>query len=215
MRIQEATERLRHLPHPLPDPPRALEPVILGRPREAPPWQDRAGTLPEREAAVLVLLYPDRDDQAHLVLTERPTGNLRHSGQISFPGGARDPGDDFPVGTALREAAEEVGLDADAAGVEVLGVLGSVDMRRISGFRVVPVVAIAERDPELRAHEREVAAILRIPVDLVLPDAPITMAEVDRDGWHLRYGGYPYREHHIWGATARILGQLGAVLGRG
>ena len=212
MRIQDARARLRRMPHPLPDPPGSLEPVILGRPDAARLWQSSAQAVPERDAAVLVLLYPDRYGEAHVVLTERPTGELRHSGQISFPGGARDPGDDFPIGTALREAAEEVGLDAHAANVEVLGVLGSMDMRRISGFHVVPVVAIASSDPELRPHEREVAAILRVPVDLFLPDATITVVEVERDGWSLRYGGYPYGEHHIWGATARILGQLGAVI---
>jgi 8-oxo-dGTP pyrophosphatase MutT (NUDIX family) len=146
------------------------------------------------------------------VLTERPTGELRHAGQVSFPGGAMDPGDDFPIGTALREAAEEVGLDPAAAGVRVMGVLDSVDVR-VSGFALVPVLAVAEREPALVADQREVASILLAPVRHFLPDAPIEIVEAQRDGWRLRYGAYPVGGHQIWGATARVLGQLGAVLG--
>jgi 8-oxo-dGTP pyrophosphatase MutT (NUDIX family) len=162
---------------------------------------------------VLVLLYPDASGEALLVLTERPTGNLRHSGQISFPGGAVEPGDEYPTGTALREAAEEVALDAAGADVEIFGVLRTVDMRQVSGFVVTPVLAVASREPVLVPDEREVASILRVPVSLFLPDAPIEIVEADRDGWRMRYGAYAFGEYRIWGMTAGILGQLGAVLG--
>ncbi len=212
MLFDEASRRLRTLPGPLPAPPRALEPIALAR-EGRPPWIGPGEGRPPRDAAVLVLVYPGPSGAAHLILTERPTGDLRHSGQISFPGGAADPGDDFPVGTALREAAEEVALDPVAAGVETLGVLTTVDMRRVSGFLVVPVLAVAAREPALAAHEREVAAILRVPVTTFLPGAPIEMVEDERDGYRLRYGAYPFDRYRIWGATARILGQLGAVLG--
>jgi hypothetical protein len=58
-----------------------------------------------------------------------------------------------------------------------------------------------------------VAAILQPPVDHFLPGAPIEVVTAERDGWQMRFGAFPVDEHHIWGATARVLGQLGAVLG--
>jgi len=149
--------------------------------------------------------------EAHVVLMERPSGDLRHAGQISLPGGAEDPGDDFPTGTALREAAEEVGLDAVAAGVEVVGALDVVDVR-VSGFLMTPVVAVAERAPALVPDAREVAAILLAPLVAFLPDAPVEVVEAERDGYRLRYGAYPIQGRYVWGATARVMGQLGALL---
>jgi 8-oxo-dGTP pyrophosphatase MutT (NUDIX family) len=214
MRFEEARRRLITLPDPLPAGPHALDPVAIVEPGEVPPWARLPAGEPPRDAAVLVLIYPGPDREAHLVLIERPAGDHRHAGQVSFPGGAADPGDDFPVGTALREAAEEVGLDAQAAGVEVIGRLGTVDVR-VSGFLLVPVVAVAAHDPALTPDPREVAAILRVPVRHFLPQAPIEIVEAERDGWRLRYGAFPVGEHRIWGATARVLGQLGAVLGEG
>jgi 8-oxo-dGTP pyrophosphatase MutT (NUDIX family) len=212
MRFDQARRRLEHLPEALPSGPMALDPEVLATGAELPAWVRRGIDGPARDAAVLVLVYPDAAGEATLVLTVRPEGDLRHAGQISFPGGAADPGDDFPVGTALREAAEEVGLDAESAGVRVAGRLDVVDVR-VSGFMLVPVVALAERVPVLIPDAREVAAILRVPVRHFLPDAPIEIVEAERDGWRMRYGAFPVAEHRIWGATARILGQLGAVLG--
>jgi 8-oxo-dGTP pyrophosphatase MutT (NUDIX family) len=213
--IDEARRRLADLPDPLPAPPREVDPIVLvahggGNAPAVPAWARRPAAA-GRDAAVLVLLYPEAGGEAHVVLTERPVGDLRHAGQISFPGGAVDPGDDFPVGTAYREAAEEVALDPVAAGVVTLGVLDTVDVR-VSGFLLVPVVAVAARRPTLEPHEREVASILRVPAETFLPGAPIEVVEEDRDGFRLRYGVYRAGRHRIWGATARILGQLGAVL---
>jgi 8-oxo-dGTP pyrophosphatase MutT (NUDIX family) len=210
MRFQEAATRLSRLPDPLPRPPREIDPVVVGRLDELPAWVRRdAGA--SRRAAALVLLYPAPDGEAHVVLTERPTGDLRHAGQISLPGGAADAGDDYPVGTALREAAEEVGLDAAASGVSTLGVLETIDVR-VSGFLLVPVLAVVSREPPLTPDPREVAAILHVPVAIFLPGSPIELVEAERDGYRLRFGAYAFAGHRIWGATARVLGQLGAVL---
>jgi 8-oxo-dGTP pyrophosphatase MutT (NUDIX family) len=212
MRLTDAARRLDPLPSPLPPPTRAIEPRIVLRPGAAglPRWASEDGDPSAREAAALVLLYPDAAGEARIVLTERPS-DLRHGGQVSLPGGRREPGEDFPVATALREAAEEVGLDPVTAGVHVLGVLDVVDVR-VSGFLLTPVVAFAERAPDLVAHPGEVAAILQPPVDIFLPGAAITMAELERDGVMVRYGGYPWDGRHVWGATARVLAQLGALL---
>ena len=214
MRFVDARARLAALPDPLPSGPTALDPVAVVTAGELPAWARRSPDEPPRDAAALVLIYPDVSGEAHLVLIERPTGDLRHAGQVSFPGGAFDPGDDFPVGTALREAAEEVGLDAVAADVTILGRLDVVDVR-VSGFLLVPVLATAAQEPLLVPDAREVAAILRLPVRHFLPAAPIEVVEDERDGWRLRYGAFPVGPHRIWGATARILGQLGSVLGDG
>jgi hypothetical protein len=85
---------------------------------------------------------------------------------------------------------------------------------RVSGFLLVPVVAVAEREPLLVADPGEVAALIRAPVRHFLTGAPVEVVEEMREGWHLRYGAYPVLGHRVWGATARVLGQLGAVLGR-
>jgi 8-oxo-dGTP pyrophosphatase MutT (NUDIX family) len=213
VQLVDVLARLTTLPHPLPAPPDAIEAHLLGRGARAPGWVRLRDEPATRDAAALILLYPDARGEAHLVLTERPTGTHRHAGQISFPGGKRDPGDEFPIGTALREAREEVGLDTDRDPVTLLGTLDVVDVR-VSGFLLVPVIAVAAREPAMTPDPHEVAAILRVPVRHFLPDAPIEVMEDERDGWRLRYGAYPVGEHRIWGATGRILGQLGAVLWR-
>jgi 8-oxo-dGTP pyrophosphatase MutT (NUDIX family) len=208
MRFETVVARLTQLPDPLPHGSRAIDPLLLGRPGALPDW---TRSEPEqRRAAALVLLFPDQMGLARVVLTERPDG-LRHAGQVSFPGGKEDPGDDFPVGTALREAREEVGLDVEQAGVRVLGRLDVVDVR-VSGFLLTPVIAVADRAPDLLPSPREVASILLPLVDVFLPDAPVTLVEQERDGYRIRFGSYPWEGHQIWGATARALAQLGAVL---
>ena len=94
------------------------------------------------------------------------------------------------------------------------GAIGGTIAARLSAAGV-PVVAVAAREPTLVASPREVAEILRVPVRHFLPEAPIEVVEAERDGWQLRYGAFPIGRHRVWGATGRILGQLGAVLGMG
>lgn len=170
-------------------------------------------------ASVLVLVAPDRsapdgapavDAEAEIILIERaPRGH--HPGEISFPGGRAEDGEDAEA-TALREAAEEVGLDPTAAGVRILGRLETFWIP-VSGYRVHPVVAVAERRPELNPSPDEVASILRAPLAAFLPGAPIEIVEATIRELPIRYGAYRVAGHLVWGATARILGQLGALLG--
>ena len=210
MRFEAALERLATFPVPLPAGPESLMPVFIDgrlRPRFAP-------SPTARPAAVLVLLYPDAAGDARIVLTERVTYDGHHSGEVSFPGGKAEPGDADDAATALREATEEVALDPDAAGVTIAGLLDPVFIP-VSDFRIHPVVATAAREPELSPSPAEVARILTPPVAAFLPEAGIEIVERTIRDWPLRYGGYRIEGLHVWGATARILGQLGAVLAAG
>ena len=214
MRFDEAVRRLAELPDPLPDGAVELIPIILGtdgarRPR--PTWP--TGERPMRPAGVLVLLFPDEDGIARIVLTERASRDGHHSGEVSFPGGKAEPDDADISATALREAAEEVGLDPVAAGVRVVGLLERFVIP-VSDFHVTPVVAVATRWPVLVASEAEVARIVEPAVTAFLPGAPITIVERTIGEWPLRYGAYDIDGLSVWGATARILSQLGAVLAR-
>jgi 8-oxo-dGTP pyrophosphatase MutT (NUDIX family) len=213
VRFDVVRDRLATLPAVLPPPDDVLMPVIVGGmegrrpPRVAPPGR------PGRPAGVLVLLYPDADGVARVVLTERATRDGHHSGEVSFPGGAAEPDDADIVATALREAAEEIALDEDAAGLRVVGLLDRFWIP-VSDFDVTPVLAVAERRPLLNASPEEVASIVEPDVDRFLPGAPVEIVERTIRDWPLRYGAYDLDGLSVWGATARILSQLGAILAR-
>jgi 8-oxo-dGTP pyrophosphatase MutT (NUDIX family) len=212
MRFDAVVERLTALPDPLPPPLDALMPVRVDgldlRPARWP--QDRE--VPGRPAAVLVLLYPDEAFQTRVVLIERPTHDgHHHSGEVSFPGGKAEPGDADAVATALREAAEEVGLDPSRSDVRVLGMLDRFWIP-VSDFAVTPILAMTDRRPELVASPAEVVRIVEPPLDMFLPDSPMGVVERTVRGWPLRYGHYEVDGLSVWGATARVLSQLGAVV---
>src|SRR4029453_16116927 len=105
VRYDRILERLTPFPAELPPPGEALLPIVLDDrlrgPRVPPP-----GIVP-KASAVLVLIHPDADGEARVVLTKRATRDGYHSGEVCFPGGRDEPGDDGAAGTALREAAEE------------------------------------------------------------------------------------------------------------
>jgi 8-oxo-dGTP pyrophosphatase MutT (NUDIX family) len=211
VRFADAVERLAVLPEPLPAPAGELMPVLVGRDLR-PPRMPSTGR-PGRPAAVLALLYPDDAGLTRVVLIERSTGGGHHSGEVSFPGGKAEPEDADVTATALREAAEEVGLDPLAADVRIVGVLESFWIP-ISDFAVTPVVALAQRRPVLTASPDEVARIVEPPMTTFLPGAPIRIVERTVRDWPLRYGAYEVDGLSVWGATARVLSQLGAVLAR-
>jgi 8-oxo-dGTP pyrophosphatase MutT (NUDIX family)/GNAT superfamily N-acetyltransferase len=208
MRFELVRQIVEALPRELPAAPAILTPIRLVSPE---------GPLPAgapgrgRASAVLVLIFPDAEGQARVLLTARAPHGIGHPGEISFPGGSAERGDADPIATALREAAEEVGLDPVACGLRVTGGL-EVFALTVSGFRITPVVAVAERRPETHPSPAEVARIIEAPVEAFLPDAPVELEERTIRRRLIRYGVYPVEGERVWGATARMLGQLGAAL---
>jgi 8-oxo-dGTP pyrophosphatase MutT (NUDIX family) len=199
----------------MPEPPAALMPERLDTGERRGP-AILSGPASARPAAVLVLVAPasDADDaEAEVILIRRVDRGGHHSGDVALPGGRVEDGDAGAAGAALREANEEVGLDAEAAGVRIVGELETFWIP-ISDYRVTPVLALAARRPELTASPDEVEAIVRAPLAAFLAGAPIELVETEISGFRLRFGAYATGGVRVWGATARILGQLGAILGR-
>ena len=131
-----------------------LTQYLAARPR-------RALSLPGfREAAVLVPLLREDAQVPRLLFTVRPADMPTHPGQISFPGGKREPADKSLEHTALREAEEELGL---FGGVRVLGLLD--DVPTPAGFVITPVLGILTGPVALRPSAREVAEVFSAPID--------------------------------------------------
>lgn len=171
-----------------------------------------AVALPEgqkyRDAGVLVLLYP-RAGILTLVLTRRADNLASHGGQISFPGGEREPGDSSLAETALRETREELGLAPD--GLELLGCLTPLEIP-VSGFRVHPWVAYLSVTPSFRPDPREVAELLEVPLSHFLD--PASAGEEMRviRGHEVDVPFYRVGPHKVWGATAMVLSEIVALL---
>ncbi len=171
-------------------PPRMLAPPRGGRP------------------SAVLLLFGETDGEADLLIVQRSPYLRRHAGQPAFPGGAMEPADGGPVGAALREAAEEVGVDP--AGVEVLAVLPELFIPR-SGFRVTPVLAWwREPSPLVPASDGEITSAVRARLaDLADP--------ANRLSVRLPSGpaGPAFRLHGmlVWGFTAALVDRLLALSG--
>jgi 8-oxo-dGTP pyrophosphatase MutT (NUDIX family) len=165
--------------------------------------QAGAGTTP---AAVLVPVV-DRPEPT-VILTLRLETMRKHPGQVSFPGGRIDPGDDGPVAAALREAEEEIGLPRDR--VEVIG-LADV-YRTVTGFEVTPVVGIVPPDLPLFPHPGEVAALFEAPLHYLLDPAHQHQRSAIWRGRERHYYEIDYEGRRIWGATAAMIVNLGRRL---
>jgi 8-oxo-dGTP pyrophosphatase MutT (NUDIX family) len=160
----------------------------------------------ETEAAVLVPLYV-RDDELHGVFTKRRENLRRHPGEISFPGGRRDHPDEELASTALREAEEEIGLAPDA--VELLGTLPAVSTF-VTGYLIHPHVGLIEPGP-WKPSPNEVELVLELSLPALL--AGYAQRPMTRRGFTFETDTYVVGDHLIWGATARILGDLLERLG--
>jgi len=193
--------------------------------RSWPDWYDPIGRLPSRvgghdlsaflpppghtprHSAVLMLFGHD-DVGPDVLLTERSATLRSHAGQVAFPGGRLDDGDDGPRGAALREAAEETGLDP--AGVEVTGVLPDLYLPP-SDYAVTPVLAWWREPSAVSVVDpAEVARVVRAPVRELLD--PANRFRVTHPSGYVGLG-FRVRGLFVWGFTAGLLGRVLTLAG--
>lgn len=156
-----------------------------------------------RPASVLVPLLDD-GERIDVLLTQRSNRLRMHAGQISLPGGSRDPADRDAVETALREAEEEINLARER--VDVIGMLD--DYPTGTGFRVTPVVGLIDDSTGLKPDGFEITALLRVPLSHVLKPESYRAGSFVREGIELPFLEIIWHEYRIWGATAGMLRNL-------
>ena len=158
------------------------------------PW-----TRPGRTAAVLV---PVLDlPEPSILLTRRAKHLKQHAGQVSFPGGAAESGDDSAVFTALREAEEEIGLSPVA--VKPLGFLDRFDS--ISDYRVLPVVGLVTPPTEWKIDHSEVEEIFTLPLEVALDRSRYSAQTFQSENREIVVHRMDWEGHTVWGLTAAML----------
>ncbi len=178
--------------------------AALASPPAEPPLQ---GDFPElrakasKQAAVLIAVTARADPG--VILTVRREHLRMHAGQIAFPGGRVEDGEDAPV-AALREAQEEILLDP--AAVEIVGAIEPY--RTVTGYIVTPVLGVVPPDLPLRPHEQEVAELFEVPLAFVLNPANQHRASMLLQGRERHYYEILWNGRRIWGATAAMIVNL-------
>jgi 8-oxo-dGTP pyrophosphatase MutT (NUDIX family) len=207
---QVLADALRSVPRPIASDERLMpRQVVASVADPAPRRPSPPSATKPRPAATLLLLYPGPDGELTVPLTVRQPDLRTHAGEVSLPGGAVELGDGTPQAAALREAWEEVGVEPEA--VRMLGSLDAVWIP-VSNFQLRPFVGASEERPDLVPHTGEVAAIVELPVRLLLRPEAIVERLIDGPGWSLHAGAYLHADQVIWGATARTLGMFATVL---
>ncbi len=188
--------------------PRGRSDFMLGQPADGRP--DPAPTGSPTPAAVLVALMR-RASGLTVLLTQRTAHLAHHPGQIAFPGGRLDPGDDGDlVACALRETEEEVGLSPE--GVVVLGRLD--DYVTGTGFVITPVVGMARPPQSYMPDPFEVAEVFEVPLEFLADPANYRLARREVAGRERQYWVIEWEQRLIWGATAGILVNFAEILAR-
>jgi len=209
----------RDMPEPMPPPLTRDE--IVRRLADTPPIEDllTADDLEKQRVAAsagaltpaaVLLLVVNRPGEPVVVFTQRTAHLADHAGQISFPGGRVEEGDEGPVHTALREAREEVGIDP--ALVEILGELP--DYHTSTGYRVRPIVGWAEPPVEYEPDPYEVADVFEVPLAFLLETANHRYESAFYKGRLRHYWAMPWQGRFIWGATAGMLVTFQRIVGR-
>jgi len=154
---------------------------------------------------VLILIYP-HEGELYLPLMLRPEYGGAHSGQVSFPGGRKEPGDKDLLNTALRESNEELGIPKDK--VELLGELTELFIIA-SNFSVLPVIGYMDHRPDFIPDPREVVEIIETPISLLVKDDTIKERPFKvGDGFHIDAPYFDIYGHHVWGATAMMMSEF-------
>jgi len=163
-----------------------------------------------REAGVLILLYP-YNGTVHTVFIQRPDYIGIHGGQISFPGGKREPDDSNIIETALREAAEEVGIRISE--ISVIGTLTPLFIP-VSNTNVTPVAGWTDSRPEFKHKTDEVVFLIEGEIKRFLEPSMVRIKPFEIRGEMISIKYFDYDGHIIWGATAMILNELLAIIAR-
>ncbi len=167
-----------------------------------------AHKTPPRPGSVLLVLYPDAD-RILFPLIKRPDYEGMHSGQISFPGGKAEEGEDT-ITTALREGNEEIGIDQQS--IHVIGQLSNFFVIP-SNFMVTPVIAYASSKPLLIPDPIEVARILHGDVESILPDSVILQKEITAaKTFQMNAPHFEIEQEVVWGATAMMLNEFRTII---
>ncbi|MEZ5490611.1 MAG: CoA pyrophosphatase [Gammaproteobacteria bacterium] len=158
-----------------------------------------------RKASVLIpILRPSSSKPSQIVLTVRSPELTSHGGQVSLPGGTREPHDANEIMTALREAEEEIGLAPES--VQVIGLLGQILLP--SGFEVTPVIGLIGPTPELRPCPIEVNEIFTVPTAMLMDPGSYRETAMEYQGSERTVLELHYEGFRVWGATAAILHHL-------
>lgn len=157
-----------------------------------------------RLAAVLIPIYLHNGDYG-IILTKRSESMTHHRGQIAFPGGAHEPRDASLEDTALRESAEEIGLQPNH--VRVLGQLDDL-LTSNSNYLVRPYVGAIPYPYPFSLDERETAYVIEVPLSFLRKNNPPAQVTREHEGRVVCSYFFDYYEHIIWGATAKIIKQF-------
>lgn len=207
--LSEAGFRIRAAKGLMPEPSEAIFDPRSGKALGPSDWDlnpefadDLAVMAPPRPAAVLVPIV--MRETLTVLLTQRAHDMPSHPGQISFPGGKLEACDSGPVDCALREAQEEIGLEASF--VEPLGFLDSY--RTGTGFQISPVVALVRPGFAVRLDSREVVEAFEVPLAFLMDEANHQRHAREWRGRQRHFYAMPYEGRYIWGATAGMLKNL-------
>tara|TARA_Y100001960_G_C14634877_1_gene807722 strand:+ start:159 stop:779 length:621 start_codon:yes stop_codon:yes gene_type:complete len=194
---EKLLDRLHDISFPSPEEP------IRGDFDLNPEWRKQLTPTELTPAAVLVPII-NRNGCPSVLFTQRTSHLKTHAGQVSFPGGRLEPGDEGPIDAALRESEEEIGLESDH--VDLIGLLDTYQTG--TNYIVTPIVGIVSSNFEPRLDTFEVAELFEVPLDQVLDRENFLRESRDVGEFTRVFYAFYYEQWRIWGATAGIMFDL-------